>query len=174
MMTGRSCGILLKDRSRGSGGESRCSCYVHAGCYHLLMPGRPPGDRSLILACSVRSLRQFVLDAQCVSGRCVHYPLELLAAGRLAGMTIATVVVQLRCKDCGQRPAINTAALSSAATWRGYSIPVPSRRKTPPTCSDAPHVPPCVVTAPYRLSGTFRSIGASSHVAAALHSCFAG
>jgi len=69
------------------------------------MPGQPPGDRAVILACSVRSLRQYVLDAECACGRCVHYPLQLMAAGGLAGMTVASLIVQLRCKNCGQRPA---------------------------------------------------------------------
>ena len=69
------------------------------------MPGQPPGDRAVILACSVRSLRQYVLDAQCTCGRCVHYPLGLLAAGDLASVTVASLIVQLRCKQCGQRPA---------------------------------------------------------------------
>jgi hypothetical protein len=68
------------------------------------MPGHPPGDRAVILACSVRSLRQFVLDAECACGRCVHYTLELMAAGGLAWMTIASAVVQLRRKNCGRRP----------------------------------------------------------------------
>jgi hypothetical protein len=35
------------------------------------MPAQPPGDRSLILACSVRSLREYVLRAQCGCGRTV-------------------------------------------------------------------------------------------------------
>jgi len=73
--------------------------------YRPRMPEQPPGDRAVILACSVRSLRQYVLGVQCVCGRTVHAPLLLMAANRqLAGQTIADVVVQLRCRQCGQRP----------------------------------------------------------------------
>jgi hypothetical protein len=36
----------------------------------------------------------------------VHIPLRMVAANRqLGGLTIADVVVQLRCRHCGQRPA---------------------------------------------------------------------
>lgn len=58
------------------------------------MPDQPPGDRAVILACSVRSLRQCCLDVQCGCGRSVHIPLVLMAANRqLAGLTMADVVV---------------------------------------------------------------------------------
>jgi hypothetical protein len=65
---------------------------------------QPPGDRAVILACTVRSLREYVLEAECACGRCVHYPLNLLAASGLASLTMASVIVQLRCKTWGQRP----------------------------------------------------------------------
>ena len=68
------------------------------------MADQPPGDRAVILACSIRSLRDYVLDAECACGRCVHYPLGLMAAAGVAGMTIASLIVQLRCKNCGKRP----------------------------------------------------------------------
>jgi len=70
------------------------------------MRNQPPGDRAVVLACSVRSLRRYCLDAQCGCGRSVHIPLRMVVANRqLAGLTIADVLVQLRCRHCGQRPA---------------------------------------------------------------------
>jgi len=72
-----------------------------------------------ILACSVRSLRQYVLDAQCGCGRCVHYPLGLMAASGVAGLTIASLIVQLRCKNCGQRPVRVALLEDGAARARG-------------------------------------------------------
>jgi hypothetical protein len=79
------------------------------------MPDQPPGDRALLLACSVRSLRQHVLDAECRCGRTVHFPLMLMAQHRqLAGLTIADIVVQLRCKNCGERP-VRVALLEHGA-----------------------------------------------------------
>jgi hypothetical protein len=69
------------------------------------MPDQPPGDRAVILACSVRSLRQYVLDAECQCGRSVVMPLQLMVASGLGRLTMADVLVQLRCKNCGRRPA---------------------------------------------------------------------
>jgi len=83
------------------------------------MPGHPPGDRAVILACSVRSLREYILDAQCGCGRCVHYPLGLMAAGGLGALTIASLIVQLRCKNCGQRPVRVALLEHGAAGARG-------------------------------------------------------
>ncbi len=86
------------------------------------MPDQPPGDRAVILACSVRSLRHYVLDAQCGCGRTVHFPLNMMAANReLARLTMADVVVQLRCQQCGQRPA--KVALLEHGAARAHGIP---------------------------------------------------
>ena len=49
----------------------------------------PPGDRAVILACSVRSLREHWLDVRCGCGRSVVTPLRLV----------------LQCEQCHQRPA---------------------------------------------------------------------
>ena len=68
------------------------------------MDDQPPGDRAVILACSVRSLRRWQLATQCASGRSVVMPLQLMVASGLGGLTIASVLVQLRCKNCGKRP----------------------------------------------------------------------
>ena len=95
------------------------------------MPDRPPGDRAVILACSVRSLRRHCLDAQCGCGRSVHIPLRMVAANRqLAGLTIADVVVQLRCRHCGQRPASvalmedGAAKASDRMGATGWAVPL--------------------------------------------------
>ena len=83
-----------------------------------LLPGHAkpaPGDRSVILACSVRSLRRYCLDARCPCGRSVHIPLRILAANRgLVGLTIADLVVRLQCQHCGQRP-VSVALLEDGA-----------------------------------------------------------
>jgi len=46
------------------------------------MPDRPPRDRAIILACAVRSLRQYMLGVHCGCGRTVLFPLLLMAANR--------------------------------------------------------------------------------------------
>jgi hypothetical protein len=69
------------------------------------MPRQPPADRAVILACSVCSLRNYILDSHCPCGRSVKMPLNLMVASGLGGLTIADLVVQLRCKNCGQRPS---------------------------------------------------------------------
>ena len=76
---------------------------------------RPEIEPSFSPARSGAFARQYVLDAERACGRCVHYPLELMAAGGPAGMTIASVVVQLRCKNCGQRPGKVTLLEHGAA-----------------------------------------------------------
>ena len=84
------------------------------------MPALPPGDRAVILACTVRSLRHYCLEVQCGCLRSVHIPLLMMAANRqLAGLTIANVVVQLRCRHCGQRPASVALLEDGAAKAHG-------------------------------------------------------
>jgi hypothetical protein len=60
------------------------------------MPGQPPGDRAVIPACSVRSLRNYILDAECRCGRSVKLTLNLTVASGLGALTIASLIVQLR------------------------------------------------------------------------------
>jgi hypothetical protein len=83
------------------------------------MPSQPPGDRAVILACSVRSLRSWCLDTHCPCGRSVVMPLGLMVASGLGELTIADVLVQLRCRQCGQRPAKATLLEHGAAGARG-------------------------------------------------------
>ena len=76
------------------------------------MPDQPPADRVVLLACSVRSLRRHCVEVRC-GCRTVHIPLRLMAAGGAAGLTLAEVLLRLRCEKCGQRPA--SAALEEDA-----------------------------------------------------------
>jgi hypothetical protein len=69
------------------------------------MPERPPGDRAVILACTVGSLRRWCLDTRCACGRSVVMPLQIMVGSGLGRLTMADVLVQLRCRQCGQRPA---------------------------------------------------------------------
>jgi hypothetical protein len=65
------------------------------------MPDQPPGDRAVLLACSVRTLRGFWLEATCC--RTVFLPLRVMAASRgLPDRTVADVLVRLRCQKCQQ------------------------------------------------------------------------
>jgi hypothetical protein len=41
------------------------------------MPGQPPGDRAIVLACSVRSLRRYWLEVRCVC-KTMRIPLRML------------------------------------------------------------------------------------------------
>jgi hypothetical protein len=68
------------------------------------MPNQPPADRAVLIACSVRSLRRHCLEVRC-GCRTVHIPLRLMAAGGAAGLTLADVLLRLRCEKCGERPA---------------------------------------------------------------------
>jgi hypothetical protein len=91
-----------------------CSFYV------LHMPERLPApyDRSLALACQVRTLRAFWLEVRCCRGVSL-LPLQLMAGKGEAGRTLADVVVRLRCQACGKAPAavalIETANAPPAA-----------------------------------------------------------
>ena len=77
------------------------------------MSDQPPGDRAILLACSVRTLRGFWIEARCC--RTVFLPLRLMAGNRgLADRTLADVLVLLRCQHCRQRPA-NAALVGDAA-----------------------------------------------------------
>jgi hypothetical protein len=79
-------------------------------------PSQPPGDRAVILACSVRRLRRWWLEVQCPC-RVIHIPLRMMAANReLAGQSIADVLVQLRCEKCGQKPVRVALEEDPAAT----------------------------------------------------------
>jgi hypothetical protein len=79
-------------------------------------PSQPPGDRALILACSVRRLRRWRLGVRCPC-RTIHIPLPMMAAnGALAGQTIADVLVQFRCERCGQKPIWVALEEDAAAT----------------------------------------------------------
>jgi len=79
------------------------------------MPDQPPGDRAVLLACSIRTLRGFWIEATCC--RTVFLPLRVMASNRgLADRTLADVLVQLRCQHCHQRPG--SAALMGDAAGR--------------------------------------------------------
>jgi hypothetical protein len=85
-------------------------------------PSHPPGDRAVILACSVRRLRKWWLEVRCAC-RTSHIPLRMMAANReLAGQTLADVLVQLRCEKCGQKPmrvALEEDAAAASADRMG-------------------------------------------------------
>jgi hypothetical protein len=88
------------------------------------MSVQPPGDRTVLLACSVRTLRGFWIEATCC--RTVFLPLRLMASNRgLADRTLADVLVLLRCQYCQQRPA--RAALVGDAAGQA-----PGRSGSPP------------------------------------------
>jgi hypothetical protein len=90
------------------------------------MPGKTPapqpvGDRSVVLACSIRRLRRWWLEVRC-GCRVAYLPLRMMAANRgLAGATLADVVVQLRCEKCRQRPIavalVNDPAGEAPGRW---------------------------------------------------------
>ena len=88
------------------------------------MPDQPPGDRAAILACSVRSLRQYWLDARCGCHRETLIPLLMVAANRgLADRSLADVLIQLRCRQCGERPASAALLEDGAAGAHGVVGP---------------------------------------------------
>jgi hypothetical protein len=67
------------------------------------MSAQPPGDRAVLLACSVRTLRGFWIEATCC--RTTFLPLRLMVSNRgLADRTLADVLVLLRCQKCHQPP----------------------------------------------------------------------
>ena len=63
----------------------------------------PPFDRSLALACHVRTLRDHWLKLRCCGGGTTLLPLGLVDAAD--NRTLADVVMRLRCRHCGARPA---------------------------------------------------------------------
>jgi hypothetical protein len=68
-------------------------------CLVVGMSDHPPGDRAVVLACSVRSLRQYWLEVRCTC-KTTRIPLRMLAANRdMAGRTLADVLIQLRCQQ---------------------------------------------------------------------------
>ena len=69
------------------------------------MPDQPPGDRVIILACTVRSLRRWCVATQCQCGRSVVMPLQLMVASGFGHLTMADVLVRLLCRQCGQPPS---------------------------------------------------------------------
>jgi hypothetical protein len=91
------------------------------------MPPLPPGDRAVLLACSVRTLRGFWMEATCC--RTVFLPLRLMASNRsLADRTLADVLVQLRCRECHQRPASAALVGDAAGQASGRSGSPPGWR----------------------------------------------
>jgi hypothetical protein len=73
-------------RSYGPEIEHTWPFSVRSLCFYSGMPGatppsQPPGDRALILACSVRRLRRWWLDVHCPC-HVVHLPLRQMAAPR--------------------------------------------------------------------------------------------
>jgi hypothetical protein len=107
------------------------------------MPDQPPADRAIPLACSVRSLRRYCLEVRCGS-RVVHIPLRLMAASGAAGLTMAEVLLRLRCERCGERPgsvaleedaAAGTPGRMGASGWRVVLIELANLSYCPVACS---------------------------------------
>ncbi len=77
-----------------------------------------------MLACSVRGLRRYWLDVRCGCGKTAHIPLRMMASNCvLAGLTVADVLIQLRCQKCERRPAsvalVEDPAGHAQGTWTG-------------------------------------------------------
>jgi hypothetical protein len=91
------------------------------------MPPQPPGDRAVLLACSVRTLRGFWIEATCC--RTTFLPLRLMVSDRrLADRTLADVLVLLRCQKCCQPPASAALVGDAAGQAAGRSGSPPGWR----------------------------------------------
>ncbi len=63
----------------------------------------PPFDRSIALACSLRTFRDRSIEITCCSIK--EVPLKLLGAeGGRGSMTMADLMARLRCERCGKPP----------------------------------------------------------------------
>ena len=73
------------------------------------MPSQPPFDRSVALACTLRTFRSRWLFVQCAHRQCgnVLIPIKAMLAERpeRVGETLADAVVRIRCGSCKRRPA---------------------------------------------------------------------
>lgn len=82
-------------------------------------PDKPIADRTVLLACSVRGLRGYWLQVRCSCRRYNTISLRTLATNHtLAEVSIADVLVKLRCEACGERPI--AVALASDQTAGAY------------------------------------------------------
>jgi len=84
------------------------------------MPDQPPGDRGVLLACSVRSLRRYWLEVRCGCIRETRIPLRMMPT---AAGTLADVLIQLRCRQCGEAPASVALLQDGAAGMHGMIGP---------------------------------------------------
>lgn len=67
------------------------------------MSDQPPGDRAVLLAYSIRTLRGFWIETRCC--RTTFLSLRIMASNRgLADRTLADVLVLLRCQRRHRRP----------------------------------------------------------------------
>jgi hypothetical protein len=83
----------------------------------------PPGDRTLLLACSVRSLRKWWLEVRC-SCKTQFMPLRLMASNHeLARLSLADVLIQLRCEKCREPPKIVVIVEDPAGNAAGRIAP---------------------------------------------------
>jgi hypothetical protein len=91
------------------------------------MPAQPPGDRAVLLACSVGTLRGFWIEAtRC---RTTFLPLRLMASNPgLADRTLADVLVPLRCQKCHQASA-NAALVRDPASQASGRSGSPAGRR---------------------------------------------
>jgi len=73
------------------------------------VPDRPPPtfDRATALACSPATLRQHWLEVVCECGRETKPPLRMIVERyRRERLTLADVLLRLRCQACGKPPRI--------------------------------------------------------------------
>ncbi len=66
---------------------------------------KPPFDRSVALACTMRTLRGRWLHVRCRCGQSSPNPVRLMLREQpeCAGQTVADVLVSLRCRSCHGR-----------------------------------------------------------------------
>ncbi len=79
----------------------------------------PPGDRAILLACSIRTLRRYWIEVRC---RCqVQFlPLNAMATNpSVAGLNLADVVMRVRCQHCRDRPGVVALVGDPAAQASG-------------------------------------------------------
>ncbi len=84
------------------------------------MPPEPPFDRSLALACHVRTFSTRWLELRCCDGVTL---LPLRQLGTDERRTLADVVLRLRCRACGGGPASVALVESPLKPPDGYGAP---------------------------------------------------
>jgi hypothetical protein len=98
---------------------------------------QPPAHRTLLLACTARSLARYWLHVSCRRGKRANVPLAHVPGSR----TIADTVLRLRCMKCRERrpraelvddPRALLADWLGPPPWRVVLIDDESPRVTPP------------------------------------------